>query len=135
VISIKEDTQKMAELLRTGHTMLNLSCPVCNNPLFRNRENEMFCPVCNRLVQFLSENQSDITPSKNTSELKKDNKKSVDNNQTLNTINSLRIVLIKKLEFITQELDSETQLNLISSKLSIISEILKLLNITKNKQD
>ena len=122
----------MAELLRTGHTMLNLSCPVCNNPLFRNREKEMFCPVCNRLVQIVSENQSDQITNKNTSELIKDNKRSTDNNKNQNVINSLRVVLLKKLEWITEELDSETQINLISSKLAIISELLKLLDVVEN---
>ena len=40
----------MADLLRSGNTMLNMACPVCNNPLFRNKEGNTFCPTCNRNV-------------------------------------------------------------------------------------
>ena len=57
MIIIREEAKKMAELLRSGHTMLNLACPVCNNPLFRNKDNEILCPICNKRV-LVKENDS-----------------------------------------------------------------------------
>ncbi len=42
MIIIREEAKKMADLLRSGHTMLNLACPVCNNPLFRNKDKEIW---------------------------------------------------------------------------------------------
>ena len=48
--NIQQDTKKMANLLRTGYKMLNLSCPVCNNPIFKKKDGEMFCPICDRPV-------------------------------------------------------------------------------------
>ena len=57
---IKEDIKKMADLLRSGHTMLNLACPICNNPIFKNKEEKLFCPICNREVIIVeNKNQPD----------------------------------------------------------------------------
>jgi len=43
------DVKKMAELLKSGATMLQETCPECGTPLFR-RGKETFCPQCNRPV-------------------------------------------------------------------------------------
>jgi UPF0148 protein len=43
------DVKKMADLLKSGATMLQESCPECHNPLFR-RGKDTFCPNCNRQV-------------------------------------------------------------------------------------
>jgi len=39
----------MAELLKSGATMLQETCPECGTPLFR-RGKDVFCPKCNRPV-------------------------------------------------------------------------------------
>lgn len=43
------EVKKMAELLKSGATMLQETCPECGTPLFR-KGNETFCPKCNRPV-------------------------------------------------------------------------------------
>ncbi len=43
------DYRRMADLLRSGATMLSEVCPECGNVLFRVRE-EMICPRCNKPV-------------------------------------------------------------------------------------
>lgn len=43
------DVKRMAELLKSGATMLQETCPECGTPLFR-KGNETFCPKCNRPV-------------------------------------------------------------------------------------
>jgi UPF0148 protein len=43
------DVKKMAELLKSGATMLQETCPECGTPLFR-RGKETFCAKCNRPV-------------------------------------------------------------------------------------
>jgi UPF0148 protein len=43
------DVRKMAELLKTGATMLQETCPECGTPLFR-RGKETFCAHCNKPV-------------------------------------------------------------------------------------
>jgi UPF0148 protein len=39
----------MAELLKSGASMLSETCPDCGTPLFR-KGNETFCPNCNKPV-------------------------------------------------------------------------------------
>ena len=39
----------MAELLKSGATMLSETCPECTTPLFR-KGRETFCPKCNKTV-------------------------------------------------------------------------------------
>jgi UPF0148 protein len=43
------EVKKMAELLKSGATMLPETCPECGTPLFR-KGSETFCPKCNKAV-------------------------------------------------------------------------------------
>ncbi len=45
-----ENIRRMAEFLRQGATMLDKSCPVCSNPLFRLKNTEIYCPSCEKKV-------------------------------------------------------------------------------------
>ena len=39
----KDSIKRMAELLRQGATLTDLSCPNCNSPLFRIRDGTLWC--------------------------------------------------------------------------------------------
>jgi UPF0148 protein len=43
------DIKRMAELLKSGATMLSETCPECGTPLFR-KGKETFCAKCNKPV-------------------------------------------------------------------------------------
>jgi len=43
------EVKKMAELLKSGATMLSETCPDCGTPLFR-KGRDTFCPKCNKPV-------------------------------------------------------------------------------------
>ncbi len=43
------DVKRMAELLKSGATMLPETCPECGTPLFK-QGNDIICPKCNRTV-------------------------------------------------------------------------------------
>ena len=43
------ELKRMAELLKSGATMLSQSCPECGSPLFRVRD-EIICARCNKPV-------------------------------------------------------------------------------------
>jgi UPF0148 protein len=49
VVTLAIDVKKMAELLKSGATMLSETCPECGTPLFR-RGKETFCAKCNKPV-------------------------------------------------------------------------------------
>src|SRR5713101_1492146 len=46
-----DDVRRMADLLKSGATMLSDTCPVCGSPLFRVK-GEVFCAKCNKPVVY-----------------------------------------------------------------------------------
>lgn len=120
---IKEDAKKMADLLRTGHKMLNLSCPICNNPIFQNKDGVSFCAICNREVimaeSVLDKNikEKETIVTKNIKQVKKPS--------------VLITVLTDKLNWITQILEKENQLDTIEKYLKILFDLLNLLEKAK----
>ena len=48
---MSEDVKRMADLLKSGATMLSDICPVCGSPLFRVK-GEVFCAKCNKPVVY-----------------------------------------------------------------------------------
>ncbi len=120
---IKEDAKKMADLLRSGHKMLNLSCPICNNPIFQNKDGVSFCAICNREVIM-----ADSTIDKNTKEKETILTK---NTKQVNIPSVLITVLTDKLNWITQKLEKENQLDIIEKYLKILFDLLNLLEKAK----
>ncbi|RLE53120.1 MAG: hypothetical protein DRJ26_03750 [Candidatus Methanomethylicota archaeon] len=49
--------KEMADLLRSGATMLPQICPECSAPLFKLKTGEIICPVCKRKVIFTKESE------------------------------------------------------------------------------
>src|SRR5256712_10201199 len=48
---MSEDAQLMADVLKSGATMLSDVCPVCGTPLFKVK-GEVFCAKCNKPVVY-----------------------------------------------------------------------------------
>ena len=48
---MSEDVKRMADLLKSGATMLSDVCPECGNPLFRVK-GDIFCAKCNKPVVY-----------------------------------------------------------------------------------
>jgi len=122
-VFIKEDAKKMADLLRTGHKMLNLSCPICNNPIFQNKEGVSFCVICNREV-IMADSVSDKNFEEKETILNK-------NTKQVNIPSVLITVLTDKLNWITQKLKKENQLDIIEKYLKILFDLLNLLEKAK----
>lgn len=120
---IKEDAKKMADLLRTGHKMLNLSCPICNNPIFQNKDGVSFCAICNREV-IMADSVSDKNIEEKEIILDK-------NTKQVNIPSALITVLTDKLNWITQKLEKENQLDIIEKYLKILFDLLNLLEKAK----
>jgi UPF0148 protein len=45
----------MAHLLRQGATLTDLSCPVCSSPLFKLRNEDLWCAKCQKRVIVVKE--------------------------------------------------------------------------------
>jgi UPF0148 protein len=53
------EVKRMAELLKSGATMLSELCPACGNPLFRIKD-EILCVKCNKPVVIVKATESEI---------------------------------------------------------------------------
>ena len=106
----------MANLLRLGYTMLNIACPVCNNPLFRDTNKEMLCPICNKKVIF----DKDKVPPNSSVKEKQDEIFSKKSNFKLF---SLKEILEEKLNWLSQKLKDETQIDLIERYMKLLIKL------------
>ncbi|NVM43616.1 MAG: hypothetical protein HWN79_01760 [Candidatus Lokiarchaeota archaeon] len=124
MVFIKDDAKIMAELLKNGHKMLSLSCPICNNPIFQKKDGTAFCPICNRKVLLVE----------NSPKIENDEKKPIlINNTEIEDIKSIILpTLIHKFQWISQKLENESQLSVIGEYLEIIFKLLSLVEKIKN---
>ncbi|MFX1399021.1 MAG: Sjogren's syndrome/scleroderma autoantigen 1 family protein [Promethearchaeota archaeon] len=120
-----ENTKKMAGLLRSGYTMLNKSCPICNNPIFRDKRGEILCPICNRKVIMVDGNNNKNLESINMSE---NQIKSIGNEEKLATTEALKVTLKKKIEWIRQQLENEIHIDVIEKYSVILKNFFDLLS-------
>ena len=124
MVFIKDDAKIMADLLKSGHKMLSLSCPICNNPIFQKKDGTAFCPICNRKVLLVD----------NSAKIENEEKKPIlINNTEIEDINSIILpALIYKIRWISQKLENESQLSVIGEYLEIIFKLLSLVEKIKN---
>ena len=115
----------MADLLRMGHTMLNIACPVCNNPIFQNKSGDKFCPSCDRKVVVVNDKTAQSYQNKNISSK---NNLIIKTNLREAVYNSLEDVISKKIQWIIEKLYGETDIELVGSYIDLISNLLNLLN-------
>lgn len=113
----------MAELLRSGHTMLNLACPICNNPVFKNKAEELFCAICNREVILVENEDPQNKDSKS--------QKIVDHKEKIVSI-ELKEVINDKINFFLQKLKNESQVDLIEKYLNLLLKCFKILDKERN---
>lgn len=121
--NIKQDTKKMAELLRTGYKMLNLSCPVCNNPIFKKKDGEMFCPICNRPVIF---NDTSLNETIKSVKGLKDENKAVDHVLDDKTLINLKKNIYIKIHEISEIIKTENQIITIEAYIKLLQKLLDL---------
>ncbi|MCX8171183.1 MAG: hypothetical protein N3E47_04330 [Candidatus Bathyarchaeota archaeon] len=53
----RDRVRLMADLLRGGATLTDLSCPVCASPIFRLRSGELWCAQCQKKVVVVKEEE------------------------------------------------------------------------------
>ncbi|MFX0007203.1 MAG: Sjogren's syndrome/scleroderma autoantigen 1 family protein [Promethearchaeota archaeon] len=117
----------MADLLRSGNTMLNMACPVCNNPIFRNKVGDTFCPTCNRNVLIVKD--SSVTEKEHYQRGKYQEGQGKDlHNRKIDIFSSLEEVILEKIEIVIKKLRNETQLHNIEDFTKILSNCLDILN-------
>ncbi|MFX0060538.1 MAG: Sjogren's syndrome/scleroderma autoantigen 1 family protein [Candidatus Hodarchaeota archaeon] len=132
MIKIKEASKIMANLLRNGYTMLNLSCPVCNNPIFRDKSGEKFCPICNRKVLIIENYDEKRLSSKEVLESSKQDTQILENQLDDKMTNALKKIVIEKINLIALKLKDELQFEFIEKYTNLLLNLITLLKKFEN---
>jgi uncharacterized Zn finger protein (UPF0148 family) len=109
--------KKMAGLLRSGATMLDLTCPRCENILFKLKDESIFCPSCEQEVIIQKSSEKNRKNSKN---IEQQGVHSSAENVFSDEIRSIR-VLIKKL---CNQLENSEKINIIESQINLLEKVL-----------
>jgi UPF0148 protein len=96
--------KQMAELLRSGATMLSQSCPECASPLFKLKTGEIWCAKCNRRVVIVPEGEESFV-------------------ETETQLESIEKALVNKLIFVNEILTQETN----TEKMKELAEVMHVL--------
>jgi len=59
-----KELQTMADLLKRGATLIDLSCPVCSSPLFKLKTGELWCAKCQKRVVIVKEGETQTEATK-----------------------------------------------------------------------
>ncbi len=54
----QKDLQNMADLLKQGAQLTELSCPACSSPLFKLKSGEIWCAKCQKRVLVIKEGET-----------------------------------------------------------------------------
>ena len=132
-----KDFKKMADLLRGGATMLNKACPECNSPLFKGKNEEIFCPICEKKVVIVKKGDKVTEILKNANNILDEKLKEVAlkiEKYDEDLFQKLESVLRSKLNLIIEKLEQEDQLENLRIYSIIILNILKLMEKIKLKR-
>jgi UPF0148 protein len=126
----EQNIKKMATLLRSGATMLDIYCPNCKYILFRLKNDKIYCPICDREVIIV---KSDL-----------ENKKSQISEGNIELSNSIPIekhisndflrlndIFFNVVSHLSKKLEETDDLLVIEKILSIISQTLDIINNIK----
>ncbi|UCE29100.1 MAG: hypothetical protein JSV85_07590 [Candidatus Bathyarchaeota archaeon] len=105
-----KDIQTMADLLKQGSTMTELSCPACSSPLFRLKSGQLWCVKCEKRVVIVKRGEQLV-----------DSPESV-------LFTSLESTLLKRIEEIKTKMEEEKspeRLERLGATLSTLLENLK----------
>ncbi|MFX1365171.1 MAG: Sjogren's syndrome/scleroderma autoantigen 1 family protein [Promethearchaeota archaeon] len=129
-IKINENIKKMADLLRSGNTMLNMACPICSNPIFRNSKGLTFCPTCNREIIIVNDKDKIVHEKIKREKKTNNNGKQIELNQNkyIELLNSLENIIYQKIKMISTKLEDETHLQVIEQSTKILSNFFDILD-------
>jgi len=110
----------MADLLRSGATLTDLSCPVCASPIFRLKSGELWCAQCQKKVMVVREEEE-------AREI-----------ETLSTLTQVETTLMMKIWEINEKLrvenDPEEVQHLSSVMFTLLDNLEKIRRIRKRKE-
>ena len=126
----EQNIKKMATLLRSGATMLDIYCPKCNYILFRLKDDQIYCPICDREVIIVKDDlgnkKSQIIEGKTELSNNISNEKHISNDFV--RANDIFFNIVSRL---SKKLEETNDLLLIEKILSNINQTLDIINKIK----
>ncbi len=113
-----DNVKAMADLLRQGATLTELSCPACSSPIFKMKSGDLWCAKCQKRVVVMKEGE---TPLEVSSPI---------------TLTSLESTILLKIQEVERKIKEETnfeQLNKLGTILSTLLENLEKVRKIKKK--
>jgi UPF0148 protein len=112
-----KELQTMADMLRQGATLTDMSCPACASPLFKLRNGEILCAKCQKRVIIVKEGE---TPTEATKPI---------------VLSQLESTILAKIQEIEKRLKEETDPSQLEKLTATLSQLLENLEkIRKIKQ-
>jgi UPF0148 protein len=105
--------KSMAELLRAGATMTDLSCPACSSPLFRLKNGDLWCGQCQKKVVVVKEDEQ------------------IEEHQPLTSLSEVESVLLTKILEINERIQREKDLGELQRLSSVLTTLLDSLDKVK----
>ena len=106
----QKDLQNMADLLKQGATLTELSCPACSSPIFKLKSGELWCAKCQKRVLVIKEGE---TPEEATRSI------------MLSGVESTVLAKIREVQAKINEEKDPTQLEKLSTTLTSLLENLE----------
>jgi UPF0148 protein len=104
--------KRMADLLRQGATLTDLSCPACSAPLFRFKDNTLWCEQDQKKVIIVKEDKQTSAVAQTTP-------------QTNNTVyDKLESTLLTKIQTFEDKIEKTEDLEEIQKLSAALSELL-----------
>ena len=123
----EQNIKKMATLLRSGATMLDIYCPKCNYILFRLKDDQIYCPICDREVIIVKDDlgnkKSQIIEGKTELSNNISNEKHISND--FKRVNDIFFNLVSSLSKKLEEIDDLLVIEKILSNINQTLDIIK----------
>ena len=114
---MSEDLKKMAEMLKSGATMLQEACPQCHSPLFKLTSGVVYCAKCDRRIVIVKSGEEAPQAAPPI------------------TLSSLETTILRKLNDIEDQLNLEKDPTELQPLLTLIIGYLDILQRIKNLRE
>jgi len=105
--------KRMAELLRQGATLTDLSCPACHSPLFRLKDGTLWCAKDEKKVVVVKEGEEPPKPTSNAA------------------METLEATLLTKIHEVQRKIECTQNVNELHKLTSALSDLLESLEKVK----
>jgi UPF0148 protein len=109
-----EHIKRMADLLRQGATLTDLSCPACGSPLFRLKDGTLWCEKDKKKVIIMKEGEEPPKPAASTA------------------LDALETTLMLKVQDVQHKIDRTENVDELQKLTAALSDLLGTLEKVKN---